>query len=254
MLLTPRSVKSRFRAIFTSILLTAPPNLPDRLEPIVELIINDNLNALKTTKQNDQTEKIDLTQIDLTIAAIGIGAYWHQDLQEMRSRLLALQSHSKADIQELVLAYVIALACLGELHPRLLINHICDDFQPRIALSRTPQSQQQCLAQLQLVQQFVECGASTIASHRENGLSDAIASSLYYFLSTHHSWRIVTTRAQRHPQPNQLQVTIQSGAIAAAYLGEVNSPIAQDQANFSRISTKAIILGDRLWSAWVGLF
>ncbi|GBO53838.1 hypothetical protein APA_1786 [Pseudanabaena sp. lw0831] len=184
---------------------------------------------------------------------IAIGAYWHQDLQEVRSRILGLQSHSNADIQELVLAYAIALACRGEMKPQSFTNQVCHDFNKRRSLSRDLKSQQKCLEQLQLTQKFVNQGASAIAAHSDNGLSDSIASSLYYFLSTPHSWHLITERAQRHPQsnnPNDLQITLQSGAIAAAFLGELGYIANQNQ----EILTKGAIKGDQLWAEWSGVF
>jgi hypothetical protein len=240
MLLTQISLKSRFRAIFTSILLTTPPNFADRVETLTKLVVNDELDNLEL-----------INEIDLTIVAIAIGAYWYQDLQEVRSRILALQSHSSANIQELVLAYAIALACRNELQPRSFISQICHDFHKRRFLSRDPQSQQHCLDQLQIAQKFVDQGASAITAHRSHkGLSEAIASSLYYFLSTPHIWSIITERSQRHPFSNQQQVRMQSGAIAAAYLGEIDCPDQQ----FQEILTKGAILGDQLWAEWAGVF
>lgn len=229
------SLKSRFRAIFASILLTSPPNFADRLTALTNAVINDALSNL---------ELIDA--IDITIVAIAIGAYWHQDLQELRSRILGLQAHSNADIQELVLAYAIALACREELKPQSFINQICHDFNKRRSLSRDRKFQKNCLNQLQLAQDLVNQGASAISAHRANGLTDAIASSLYYFLSTPHSWQIVTDRANG----NNLQIAIQSGAIAAAYLGAIGNIEQQNQ----EILRKGLILGDRLWAEWSGVF
>ena len=235
MLTTEKSLKSRFRAIFTSILLTSPPNFADRLKSLLKGVTSNSLEYLGSTNE-----------IDLTIIAIAIGAYWHQDLQEVRSRILGLQPHCNADIQELVLAYAIALACRNELKPQLFINQICDDFNKRRSLSRDPESQKNCLNQLQLAQDFIDQGASAITAHRTNGLSDAIASSLYYFLSTTHSWQIVTDRANI----NNLQIAIQSGAITAAYLGEIGNISKQNQ----ELLNKGLILGDRLWAEWAGVF
>jgi hypothetical protein len=235
MLTTEKSLKSRFRAIFTSILLNTPPNFADRIAALTKAVINDSLSNLELTDS-----------IDITIVAIAIGAYWHHDLQEVRSRILGLQAHSKADIQELVLAYAIALACRDELKPQSFINQICHDFNKRRSLSRDRKSQQQCLEQLQLAQEFVNQGASAIAAHRANGLTDAIASSLYYFLSSPHSWQIITDRANS----NNLPTTIQYGAIVAAYLGAIGNIANQNQ----EILTKGSILGDQLWSEWAGVF
>jgi len=240
MLLIQKSLKIRFRAIWTSILLTTPPNYADRLESLTKLVVNDSLNNLEIANE-----------IDLTMVVIVIGAYWHQDLQKVRSRILALQSQSSADIQELVLAYAIALACRDDLHPLSLISQICHDFNTRKLLSRDPADQDNCLSQLQLAQKFVEQGASTITSHILNsGLSQAIASSLYYFLSTPHCWQIVTERARKHPLTNHLQVTLQSGAIASAYLGKIGNLEPQNQ----ELLTKGIIFGDQLWAKWSGVF
>jgi hypothetical protein len=239
MLITEKSLKSRFRAIFASVLLTSPPNFADRIETIIKRVTRDSLDNLRLANQ-----------IEITIVAIAIGAYWHQDLQEVRSRILGLQAHSQADVQELVLAYAIALACRDELKPPSFINQICHDFHKRISLSRDLESQKNCLDQLQLAQKFVDQGASAIAAHRTNGLglglSDAIASSLYYFLSTTHSWQIVTDRASKHNS----QIAIQSGAIAAAYLGAIGNIANQNQ----EILTKGAIIGDQLWAEWSGVF
>ncbi|TYQ26847.1 hypothetical protein PseudUWO311_10665 [Pseudanabaena sp. UWO311] len=242
MLTTQISLKSRFRAIFTSILLNAEPNHADRLKALTSCVINDRLSNL---------ELIDA--IDITLLAIAIGAYWHQDLQEVRSRILGLQSHCNADIQELVLAYAIALACRDELKPQSCIDHICHDFNKRRSLSHDLKDQQQCLDQLQLAQEFVNQGTSAITAHRSQGLYNGISSSLYYFLSTPHSWSLVTERAQRHPQtnnPNNLQITLQAGAITSAYLGKIGNITNQDR----EILTNGAIIGDRLWEQWSGVF
>jgi hypothetical protein len=239
---TQISLKSRFRAIFTSILLVAPPNYADHLKTLTSSVINNTLSNL---------ELIDA--VDITIVAITIGLYWHQDLQEVRSRILSLQSHSNADIQELVLAYVIAIACRDELKTKSLIAHICQDFNKRRALSYDLKAQQQCLDQLQLAQEFVKQGTSAITAHRAKGLSDMISSSLYYFLSTPHSWSLVTERAQRHPHtnnPKNLQITIQSGAITSAYLGKIGNITNQNQ----EILSKGAIIGEQLWAEWSGVF
>jgi len=240
MLLIQKSLKSRFRAIWTSILLTTPPNYADRLEFLTKLVVNDSLHKLEIANE-----------IDLTIVVIVIGAHWHQDLQEVRSRILALQSHSNADIQELVLAYAIALAFRNDLQSRSFISQICHDFNNRKLLSRDPADQDNCLRQLQLAQKFVEQGASMTTSHILNsGLSQAIASSLYYFLSTPHCWQIVTERARKHPLSNHPQVTLQSGAIASAYLGEIGTTEQQNQ----ELLTRGGIFGDQLWAKWAGVF
>jgi hypothetical protein len=242
MLITEKSLKSRFSAIFTSILLIAPPNYADRLRALASSVINDSVSNL---------ELIDT--IGTTIVAITIGAYWHQDLQEMRSRILGLQSHSNADIQELVLAYAIALACRDELKPQSFIAQICHDFNKRRSLSRNLKSQQKCLDQLHLTQELVNQGASAITAHRANRLSEDISSSLYYFLSTPHSWYLITERAQRHPQsnnPNNLQIALQSAAIASAYFGDVGNIMNQKQ----EILSKGAIIGEQLWAEWSGVF
>ena len=240
MLLIQRSLKIRFRAIWTSILLTTPPNYADRLESLTKLIVNDSLHNLEI-----------VNEIDLATVVIVIGAYWHQDLQEVRSRILALQSQSNADIQELVLAYAISLACRDDLYPRSFISQICQDFNNRKLLSRDPADQDNCLKQLQLAQKFVDQGASIITSHILNsGLSQSISSSLYYFLSTPHCWQIVTERARKHPLSNHPQVTLQSGAIASAYLGEI-----ENIANLNQdILTKGAIISDWLWTEWTGVY
>lgn len=242
MLITQISLKSRFSAIWTSILLIAPPNYADRLKFLTNAVINDTLSNL---------ELIDAT--DITIVAIAIGAYWHQDLQEVRSRILGLQAHSHADIQELVLAYAIALACRDELKPQSFIAQICHDFDKRRSLSHNLKSQKKCLDQLQLTQAFVNQGTSAVTAHSANGLSDAIASSLYYFLSTPHSWHLITERAQRPPQsnnPNNVQITLQCGAISSAYLGKIGNTTNQNQ----EVLTKGAIIGDQLWTQWSGVF
>jgi hypothetical protein len=243
MLTTQISLKSRFRAIFTSILLNAEPNHADRLKALTSSVINDRLSNL---------ELIDA--IEITIVTIAIGAYWHQDLQEVRSRILGLQSHCNADIQELVLAYAIALACRDELKPQSFIDHICHDFNKRRSLSHDLKDQQQCLDQLQLAQEFVNQGTSAITAHRSQGLYNGISSSLYYFLSTPHSWSLVTERAQRHPQtnnPNNLQITLQAGVIASAYLGKIGNIITNQE---REILTKGAIIGEQLWAEWSGVF
>ncbi|PZO40817.1 MAG: hypothetical protein DCF19_10935 [Pseudanabaena frigida] len=243
MLQTQKSLKSRFRAIWTSILLTAPPQFSTRLESLIESVVDDSISSLELTDK-----------LELSIVAIAIGAYWHQDLQEVRSRVLALQSRSAADIEELVLAYAIAYGCRQEFQPQLFINQVCHDFSKRRALSRDLESQTRCLDRLQLAQKLVDEGASTIAAHQldpklDDRLSDAIASSLYYLLSTPHSWSLITNRAQKH----NLRIAIQSGAMAAAYLGEVGEPINLDAKNYEIVKTGAL-LGDKLWAIWAGVY
>jgi hypothetical protein len=118
-------------------------------------------------------------------------------------------------------------------------------------LSRDPAEQENCLRQLQLAQKFVDQGASIITSHILNsGLFQAISSSLYYFLSTPHCWQIVTERARKHPLSNHPQVTLQSGAITSAYLGEI-----ENIANLNQdILTKGAIISDWIWTEWTGVY
>lgn len=231
-----------------------PPSFLERLECLTEAIINEPQTNQKTINlQNLQL----VSKIDVTIVAIIIGAYWHQDLQEVRARILDLQSHSSADIQELILAMAIAYACRGELEARYFISQIFNDLSPIRALSRSPENQQKCLAQLQLAHKLVDEGASAITAHKShklnNGLSEMIASSLYYFLSTPHSWHLITERAKRHANKNNLLIAIQSGAIAAAYLGASNS--VSHLAGLDReVWSKGELLGNRLWSKWSGVY
>lgn len=244
MLSRQKSLKSRFRAIWLSIALTTPHSFCDRLKFLTSLVIKDSLDDLQLEDR-----------LETTMIAIAVGAYWHQDLWEVRSRLLELESHSNIDIQELVLAYAIALACREQLQPQLFINQICNDFGNRIALGHDPQSQSQCLSQIQNAQKLVSQGASMITAHRlEGGLSDAIASSLYYFLTTPHSWRLIAERTQKHPQQNRVQVITQSTAIAAAYWGEITDMNIAEAELQQSVWEKAQTLGEEVWENWAGVF
>ncbi|MBD2177707.1 hypothetical protein H6F42_12355 [Pseudanabaena sp. FACHB-1998] len=267
MLLNQKSLRNRFCAIWTSILAVIPEDYADRLAILTEAVVKDKIDSLSLSFLANP--------LDLSVLAIAIGAYWHQDLQEVRSRILDLQNYSKADISELVLAYAIAYGCRGELQPLLLVRQIYTDFSPRRSLSPHPHNFQNCLAQLQLAQQFVECGASAITVHRANtGISAAIASSFYYFLSTPHNWQIVIERAKRHNcnQQNDAEVrsliSLQSGAIAATYLGELgeikiglNTLVDSNyqgkfpkQAKQQEIWQKGEIMGRQVWAEWTGIY
>jgi len=243
MLLTPISLKSRFRAVWTSLLLSVPIDFVDRLEELTKLVFTDSLNNLRI-----------VDDLEITVVAIAIGAYWHQDLQQIRTRLLDLQSHSQIDIQEIILAYAIALACRHELKPKSFISQICYDFEKRRSLSPDPQTQTDCLYKLRLTQRCVDQGVSAITAHQgKYGLSGGIYSSLYYFLSTPHSWQIVSDRAHYFLASESLastQVTMQAGAIAAAYLGELGN---SDKFTYAILS-RGERLGDRLWLEWAGVF
>ncbi|MCA6508928.1 MAG: hypothetical protein IM565_02660, partial [Pseudanabaena sp. M109S1SP2A07QC] len=68
-----------------------------------------------------------------------------------------------------------------------------------------------------------------------------------------HSWYLITERAQRHPQsnnPNNLQIALQSAAIASAYFGDVGNIMNQKQ----EILSKGAIIGEQLWAEWSGVF
>ncbi|OIP75945.1 MAG: hypothetical protein AUK48_06475 [Oscillatoriales cyanobacterium CG2_30_44_21] len=250
MLPTQTSLQSRFRAIWTSLLLSIPTDFTDRLEELTKIVFTDSLNNLQLADD-----------LETTVVAIAIGAYWHQDLQQVRTRLLDLQSQSHIDIQEMVLAYAIALAYRHELKPKSFISQICYDFEKRRSLSADPQFQAECLAKLRSTQKYVDQGISTITAHQgKQSLSGGIYSSLYYFLSTPHSWQIVSERAHQHhrltrfaePENHQAhtQVLMQAGAIAAAYLGELGNT----DKFFYAILTRGEQLGDRLWREWAGVF
>jgi hypothetical protein len=267
MLPNQKSLRNRFCAIWTSILVVTPEDYADRLVTLTEAVIKDEIASLPLTFLEHP--------LDLSVLAIAIGAYWHQDLQEVRSRILDLQNYSQADISELVLAYSIAYGCRCELQPISLVQHIYTDLSPRRSLSPHPHNLPNCLAQLQLAHKFVECGASAITAHRPNiGISEAIASSFYYFLSTPHNWQIMIERANRHTynQHNSSEIrsliAIQSGAIAAAYLGELgeikiglntfaNSNWQgnyQKQSKQQEIWQKGEIIGNQVWAEWTGLY
>ncbi|PZU97926.1 MAG: hypothetical protein DCE90_05370 [Pseudanabaena sp.] len=252
MLPNQMSLKGRFRSIWTSLLLSVPTDFADRLEELTKIVFTDSLNNLRL-----------VDDLELTVVAIAIGAYWHQDLQQVRTRLLDLQSQNPIDIEEMVLAYVIALACRYELKPKSFISQICYDFEKRRSLSSDPQSQADCLAKLRLTQKYVDQGVSAITAHQgKQGLSGGIYSSLYYFLSTPHSWQIVSERAHHHHHLDRLdkspsaehlahtQVLMQAGAIAAAYLGELGNT---DKFAYEILS-RGERLGDRLWCEWAGVF
>ncbi len=252
------SIKQKFQAIWASLALTMPVVCGDRLEAITTIILNDHLTDLDKLSFDD----LHPAQIDAAVIAIAIGAYWHHDLGALRSRLLELQSQQHdldINIQEFVLAYAIAYGCQGKITPKQLINQICQDFTNIVGLSRQPEEQRDCLKQLQLAQKFVEQGASAIAAHSYGNssssyLSEPIASSLYYGLSTPHSWALVTQRAQR-PMTTKLAsqiTTIQAGAIAAAYGAlSLASLIDQPQPQLQREIGKEI--GASVWKQWAGV-
>jgi hypothetical protein len=160
----------------------------------------------------------------------------------MRSRILDLQDYSNADIQELLLAYAIAYACRDKMQPRTFVSQICQDFTKRLSISRQSTSQSEFLAQIQKAHKFAEQGASAIAFHHAHDANYAsVAIALYYFLSTPHDWSLVTDRAKKH---NPL-AALQSGAIAAAYLGKCDHLQESDQQN---------TIGEHLWQYWAGYF
>lgn len=258
---TEISIKQKFQAIWASLSLTMPVDYGDRLGMITKIILDDDLDELTELVKFTSDDR-HLKAIDASIIAIAIGAYWHHDLAAVRSRLLELQNNclssgiADINIQEFVLAYAIAYGCQGKIAPKRLIAQICQDFTNIVNLSQRPEEQKKCLEQLQLAQKFVSQGASAIAAHYGNSqnshLSDAIASSLYYVLSTSHNWSLITQRAQKQalmginlaPLAPKL-TTIQAGAIAAAYGAlSLTSPIDQH----SRV------MGEMIWNHWAGVY
>ena len=253
------SIKQKFQAIWASLSLTTPVDYGDRLSKITKIILSDRLTDLGKIKFDDSPSK----SIDAVIMAIAIGAYWHHDLAAVRSRLLELQNlelQNKQDypdinIQEFVLAYAIAYGCQGKITPKLLINQICQDFTNIVGLSHRPEDQENCLAQLQLAQKFVDQGASASAVHsfgnsRNLCLSEPIASSLYYVLSTPHSWALITQRTQRQELMTiklaSQMTTIQAGAIAASY-GALSL-------TFPEIDQRSQKMGAIIWNHWIGKY
>ncbi|MDX2256699.1 MAG: hypothetical protein NW214_14390 [Pseudanabaenaceae cyanobacterium bins.39] len=223
----------RFAAIWQSLWLTSDDPQSEHLRALTQAVITDQFPAT-------------MTDVERSAMAIAIGAYWHQDLLEVRSRIFQLQDMGEADIDELVLAYAIAYACRGKLQPPFFIQQICQDFSNRRSLSASPIQQTHLIQELHTVQTLVNQGASaTIAHtpHQKTHLSIPIASSLYYFLSTPHHWQLINTRARKHSP----LVALQSSAIAAAYLGYCDPPINQILPNTTQQ------LSMTLWQEWVGI-
>jgi hypothetical protein len=220
----------RFAAIWQSLWLTSDDPQSEHLRALTQAVITDQFPAT-------------MTDVERSAMAIAIGAYWHQDLLEVRSRIFQLQDMGEADIDELVLAYAIAYACRGKLQPPFFIQQICQDFSNRRSLSATPTQQNHLLQQLQSVQTLIDQGASAIIAHDPHSkmhLSTSIASSLYYFLSTPHHWQLINKRTSRHSP----LVALQASAIAAAYLGH----IPPHPNNF------ATQLSTTIWQEWIGVF
>lgn len=227
------TLKHRFHAIATSLQLTTPSDYGDRLAKLVKLVVTDRLADFSDSDQ-------DYGNLDRAVIAILTGAYWHQDLAEMRSRILDLQNYSNVDIPELLLAYAIAYACRSKMQPRNFVSQICQDFTKRRNLSQPFTSQPEFLAQIQKAHEFAEQGASAIAFHHAHDPSCAkVAIALYYFLSTPQDWSLVTDRAKIY----DCLVAIQAGAIAAAYLGKCDHQ--QNPKNS---------IGEHLWQYWAGYF
>ncbi len=225
------TLKYRFQAIGKSLQLTTPLDYGDRLAKLVNLVVTDRLTDFLDGGK-------DCHNLDLSVIAILSGAYWHQDLAEMRSRLLDLQNYSNADIQEILLAYAIAYACRDKMQPRNFVSQICQDFTKRRNLSRQTTSQPEFLAQIQKAHKFADQGASAIAFHHTHDASYAtVAIALYYFLSTPHDLNLVTDRAKKYDP----LVVMQASAITAAYLGKCD-----------RIQEN--IIGEHLWQHWAGYF
>lgn len=224
------TLQYRFRAIGTSLELTNPSDYGDRLAQLVSLVVTDR----PTDFLNDQ----DCDDRDLSVMAILIGAYWHQDLAEMRSRILDLQNCSKADIQELLLAYAIAYACRDKMQPHSFVNQICQDFTKRLSISRPSTSKPDFLSHIQKAHKFAEQGASAITFHHAHDADYArVAIALYYFLSTPQDWSLVTERAKKYDP----LVALQASTITAAYLGKCD-----------RFQENTI--GEHLWQHWAGYF
>jgi hypothetical protein len=226
------TLKHRFHAIATSLQLTTPSDYGDRLAKLVKFVVTDRLADFSDSDQ-------DYGNLDRAVIAILTGAYWHQDLAEMRSRILDLQNYSNVDIPELLLAYAIAYACRSKMQPHNFVSQICQDFTKRRNLSQPFTSQPEFLAQIQKAHKFAEQGASAITFHHTHDPSCAkVAIALYYFLSTPQDWSLVTDRAKIY----DLLVAIQAGAITAAYLGKCDSYIQENN------------IGEHLWQYWAGYF
>lgn len=244
------TLKYRFQAIGTSLQLTIPLDYGDRLGKLVNLVVTDRLKDF----QSDFLSNQDRQDLDLTVIAILIGAYWHQDLAEMRSRILDWQNYSNADIQELLLAYAIAYACRDKMQPRTFVSQICQDFTKRLSISRRSTSQPEFLAQIQKAHKFADQGASAIAFHHTHDASYAtVAIALYYFLSTPHNWSLVTERAKKYDPQNAPLVAVQAGAIAAAYLGKCDR-IQENNQDSIQENNQENNIGEHLWQHWAGYF
>lgn len=253
------AISQKLQSIWQSLSLTMPVDYGDRLGTMTEIVLSDRLTDLSKFIGDDFPCQEKSQAIDTTVIAIALGAYWHHDLPTLRSHLFGLQNEYPQldiNIQEFVLAYAIAYGCQGKITPKQLINQICQDFTNITGLSRQPEQQQYCLEQLRLAQKFVDQGASAIAAHsygnspnsQHSQLSAAIASSLYYAISTPHSWTLINQRAQKLSFINkshlQTQIAIQAGAIAAAH----GAPPATESNH-----QQGRDLGKLVWQQWAGV-
>jgi hypothetical protein len=153
--------------------------------------------------------------------AILVGLYYHDRLEIIPTLL--------PDSSDLTLSYVIALLCL-KVDPRSLIPKLCELLK----------SQPTLLEQLQTAKTLIDQGQSGAIARKALGKT-SIAYALYCCLSTPESWEIAVQRS------GELGVVV--GAFVSAYRASI---LLQPQ--FSSQICQGIILGDRLFANWSGIY
>ena len=206
------SLKLKFQSVLTvlSSNQTAPKGYLESLTDSVDLVIRGD-------RLNNSFNNLDL---ESQTQAVILGLYHHQDLASLAEYF--------TEPEYLVIALAIALCCRGEMQPRSFVSKISSYLKPYPDLA----------SQLKLANTLAEKGESrAIASSLipEN----ALAYSVYCFLSTPYSWHLVNHGA------GKFQISI--SVIAAAYLGYVPKANSSNQ-------KLGISLGDRLLAAWAGVY
>jgi hypothetical protein len=227
-----RSLRQRFRATLSGALPLLTSGLAVKFPILIESVI---------LEQYQTSHELDVRVLN----AIAIGLWQHQDLSSLPNYFVHLD--------DLVIALLISLACRDALNPKTAIADICDFLQNMNVSAKAISSPSSRLAaQLQLVRNLVEQGASSAIAHTtlnsvraEMSASDHsnIAFGLYCWLSTPHIWQLAVPRAKQF-QP-ELGAAI--GAIAAAYSGNI-PPCDR------LIVEMGIAMGDRLLAAWSGVY
>ncbi len=223
--LNHRSLKQRFRSALSGALPLLTSEIAIKLPIAIKSVILEQSQA-----SHEPDERV--------LNAIAIGLWQHQDLSNLPNYFV--------DLDDLVVALLVALACRDALNPKTAIADICDFLQNSLVSSSSIST---LIEQLQLVRTLVEQGASSeiartllLSKHGDLDHSN-IAFGLYCWLSTPHTWHLAVPRAKQ-VQP-ELGAAV--GAIAAAYSGRippVDRPIVE----------MGIAMGDRLLAAWAGVY